>query len=535
VGTSFEESVTPDPGTRLRGYVLSVAVVLLALGLRLLLAPVVGGVAPFFLFTSAVIVASWCGGLGPGLLSTALAGVLIVYFFIEPVGSFLITHLGLGLRLGEFLAEGSLISLLMAQLRASRRRAERGAHDACGHREALRCAHDKLEVVNASLRQEIAEREHAEDALVRQATILQSILDNMADGVVVVDQDERFMAFNPAAERIFGHGATSASSAEWPDHYGLYRTDRVTPFAAHELPLIRAVRGEGVSDQEIFVRHAGALEGRWIVVRGRPLREEDGRTVGGVVVCHDVTERKRAEQELVHQARELARSNAELEQFAYVASHDLQEPLRMVGSFTELLARRYRGQIDEKADRYIGFVVDGVARMQQQIQALLSYSRAGTGGTAHRPTDCEEVLRRTLVDLRPTIDAAGARVDHEPLPTVPALATQVGQVFQNLIANAIKFRGAGPPEVHVSARRDANDWVFCIRDNGIGIDPQFADQIFIIFQRLHGRDEYPGTGIGLAICKKIVERHGGRIWVESRPGAGARFFFTLPTTGEGLP
>lgn len=238
--------------------------------------------------------------------------------------------------------------------------------------------------------------------------------------------------------------------------------------------------------------------------------------------------RRRAEQQLEQRAEELARSNAELQQFAYVASHDLQEPLRMVASYTQLLARRYKGKLGEDADTFIGFAVDGATRMQQLIQDLLAYSRVGTRGKEFLPTDTNALVDQVIADLAPAIAESGATVTRDDLPTVSADALQLGQVFQNLIANAIKFRGDAAPRVHVSARREGNQWAFAVSDNGIGIEPQYRDRIFVLFQRLHGQGEYPGTGIGLAICKKIVERHGGRIWVESEPGKGSTFTFTIP-------
>jgi len=227
---------------------------------------------------------------------------------------------------------------------------------------------------------------------------------------------------------------------------------------------------------------------------------------------------------------DVARSNRELEQFAYVASHDLKEPLRKVQSFTELLAQRYQGRLDERADKYIAYTVDGAARMQRLIDDLLAYSRVGRPQMTTAPTDLNAVFRRVVHDLDAAIQEQGAEVSADPLPTLNVNDQQIGLVLQNLIGNGIKFRGAAPPRVRVSAALRDGEWVFSVRDNGIGIAPQYFDRLFQIFQRLHGRAEYPGTGIGLAVCKKIVERHGGRIWIESEPDKGATFLFTLPAT-----
>lgn len=241
-----------------------------------------------------------------------------------------------------------------------------------------------------------------------------------------------------------------------------------------------------------------------------------------------IRERERVEEKLKQTMAEFARSNSELELFAYVASHDLQEPLRMVTSFTQLLEKRYKNKLDKDADEFIEFILDGATRMQSMINDLLQYSRVGTRGKPFKLTDFESVFGQSLVNLKIAIDENNAIITHDPLPTLMADSTQMIEVFQNLISNAIKFRSKESPQVHVSALKKRNEWVFSVRDNGIGIAPEFFDKLFIIFQRLHSRSEYPGTGIGLAVCRKIVERHGGKIWVESEPDKGSTFYFSIP-------
>ena len=234
-------------------------------------------------------------------------------------------------------------------------------------------------------------------------------------------------------------------------------------------------------------------------------------------------------------AEELAQSNQELQQFAYVASHDLKEPLRMVTGYTQLLARRYKGKLDVDADEFIGYAVDAAARMQTLIDNLLAYSRVGRRGKKFRPADCEAVFGRALNNLGAAVEESGASVKHDPLPTVMADETQLDQLFQNLIGNAIKFCDKHAPRVEVKAEPRGSEWVFAVSDNGIGIEPRYHNRVFEMFQRLHLREEYAGTGIGLAICKKIVERHGGRIWVDSIPGEGSTFCFTLPKEADPIP
>ena len=269
-----------------------------------------------------------------------------------------------------------------------------------------------------------------------------------------------------------------------------------------------------------------------------------------LMLVDDITERKQAEEELMKYREhleelvkdrtedlrkameDLMHSNAELERFAYVASHDLQEPLRMVTSYLQLLERRYKDKLDSDALEFINYAVDGSNRMKTLINDLLAYSRVGTRGKEFALTDCEEVLECVLSNLEVSIAESQGKVTHDPLPRLMADDVQLESLFQNLIGNAIKFHGKKPPRIHVGIKKDEKNWVFSVSDNGIGIDPQYFERIFIIFQRLHNRQEYPGTGIGLAISKRIVERHGGRLWIESQPGKGSTFYFTLPMKGE---
>jgi signal transduction histidine kinase/HAMP domain-containing protein len=381
------------------------------------------------------------------------------------------------------------------------------------------------------------------------ARILQSVLDNMGEGMAVADSRGAFVIWNPAATRILGKGPFDGGADDWPAHYGLHRPGGRELYPAPELPLARAMRGELVNETEMFLRAGNEAEGRWLSATARPFRDDDGALRGGIVVFRDISERKAAEEELralnatlemriaertaalEERASELKRSNEELEAFAYVASHDLQEPLRAMASYAQLLKRLLGGQISSDADLYIGHVLEGAARMRALINALLDYSRVGRRALDLRATPLESVFDTAMADLSTTISESGAQVTRSPLPVLAADPVQLGQLFRNLITNAIKFRRDDAPVIDVSAELVDDQWRFAVRDNGIGIDPKHHERIFIIFQRLHGRDR-AGTGIGLAVCKKIVERHGGRIWVESESGKGSAFFFTLPVRGE---
>jgi light-regulated signal transduction histidine kinase (bacteriophytochrome) len=267
---------------------------------------------------------------------------------------------------------------------------------------------------------------------------------------------------------------------------------------------------------------------RWISHYCQPVHSKDGNFLGSRASSRDITQHKKAEEELKKLSNDLARSNVDLKDFAYVASHDLKKPLQSIEGFAKLLARRYRGKLDAKADELIEYIGSGVKRMQEFIKDLLEYSQVGAKEKKFKSTDCSGVVEKAVGNLQATIEESNAFVTYDELPTVMGDTPQMISLFQNLIDNAIKFRGEQAPGIHISAERKEDEWVFSIRDNGIGIDLKDSERIFGMFQRLHGSADYPGTGIGLAICKRIVERHGGRIWVESETGKGSTFYFTMP-------
>ncbi len=350
-----------------------------------------------------------------------------------------------------------------------------------------------------------------------------NILKSMAETLMVIDPDGTIQRVNQAAISLLGYERHELVGRSAGDVF------------EEGVDVLSLLKQSGLND---VIRRVDtsvvAKDGRHVAVSlsGSVMRGEDGEIQGMVCVAQDITERKHTHELLEQQTQELARSNGELEQFAWVASHDLQEPLRMVASYTQLLSKRYKGKLDADADEFIAFAVDGATRMRRLINALLELSRVGTRGKDFEATDCEAVYDRTLVNLQGLVEESGALVTHDRLPTVMGDVTQLGQLFQNLIANAIKFRGDEQLTVHVGAEQRNGHWEFCVRDNGIGIDPEYAERIFVVFQRLHGKGDRPGTGIGLSICKKIVELHGGRIWVESLPDDGATFYFTLPVNEE---
>jgi PAS domain S-box-containing protein len=350
------------------------------------------------------------------------------------------------------------------------------------------------------------------------------LLEAAPDAMVVVNVAGEIVLLNLQAEHQFGYRR---------DELVGQKVTNIIPDGFAE----RLVADSTRSAAEALAQHIGTgieLSGRRkdgsefpIEIMLSPLASADGILVTAAV--RDISERKSAERKLIHAVEELKRSNDELEHYAYVASHDLQEPLRMVASYTQLLAKRYKGRLDSDADEFIAFAVDGSNRMQRLIQDLLAFSRAGADRKVAGSVSSEAALQGALLNLQAMIEESDAVVTHDSLPAVIIDDTILTQIFQNLIGNAIKYRGADAPHVHVSAAINAdNAWIFSVSDNGMGIDPKYFDRIFVLFQRLHGRNEFSGTGIGLAICKKVLERIGGRIWVESQPGNGSTFHFAVP-------
>ncbi|MCC6748468.1 MAG: PAS domain S-box protein [Deltaproteobacteria bacterium] len=362
----------------------------------------------------------------------------------------------------------------------------------------------------------------AQQALEETEARARAVLDTAAEAIVTVDDEGRAETYNAAARRIFGYRAEEVLSRPvallfpWPLPAELPRPNGTSPASRGEV----LTRGHRLTGRR--------KDGTQVPLELSVSLLRVGTRAIYTCIARDITARVQAEAALEVRSEELARSNAELEQFAYIASHDLQQPLRSVVTFLQLLSRRYQGKLDTQADEYITFAVDGAKRMQTLISDLLAYSRVQRAETPPARVELNALLTEVQENLRGSIEAAGAQLVVWPLPTVLGQSSQLVQLFQNLVDNAIKFRGSATPRVEIGFEARGDEWVFHVKDNGIGLDPAYADKIFVLFQRLHGRGEYPGTGVGLAVAKKIVEQHGGRIWVESRPGQGSTFFFTLP-------
>jgi PAS domain S-box-containing protein len=371
-----------------------------------------------------------------------------------------------------------------------------------------------------------AVRAEADDDLRSARDYVEKLIDYANAPIIVWSPDWTITRFNRGFERLTGRKATDLVGQPLG---ALFPDEARDAF----LELIgQTLEDESRGIVEIPILH---VDGRQLTVlwNSSSIFAEDGATLLATIAQgQDITERKAAERVLRDRTDELARSNAELVQFAYIASHDLQEPLRMVASYTQLLQKRYAGKLDADADDFIGFAVDGATRMQTLINELLAFSRVGTQGGRFARTSLRDVMERVVHTIQGRVDEADATLHYEALPEIMCDAGQIERVLQNLVLNALKFRGDRSPEVTVSAERGDGEWLLSVVDNGIGIEEQYQERVFVIFQRLHARGEYDGTGMGLAICRRIIERHGGRIWVESVPGEGSAFNFTIPDLEE---
>ena len=374
---------------------------------------------------------------------------------------------------------------------------------------------------------DITKQRNAELALSASEALYRQTFELATTGIAHVDLAGRFMQVNRSLCEILGYSEKEligrpVKEISHPEDRNLTDSQRMR---------VRSGEKPSVRFEKRYIRKSGAIV--WVGLSVALACDPSGAPQYEIALFDDITERKKAEAALREAHEELKRSNGELEQFAYVASHDLQEPLRMVSSYTQLLMRRYGDKLDGDAKEFTAFIVDGATRMKQLIEDLLAYSRVGTRDKNFKPAEAESSLRRALTNLRAAIQDSGATVTQDKLPTIPCDEVQLAQLFQNLIGNALKFRKPdAAPAVHVGAADQGAEWEFTVRDNGIGIEPQYFERIFMVFQRLHDKGEYPGTGIGLAIVKKVVERHGGRIWVQSQPGAGTTFHFTMPKERE---
>jgi PAS domain S-box-containing protein len=382
-------------------------------------------------------------------------------------------------------------------------------------------------LVTAAIR-DISVRTAAEKHLAQMEGRYRGLLEAAPDAMVVVNQRGEIVLLNLQAEKQFGYHRDELVGQPVtniiPD--GFAERLIADDLRSAEDALTQQI-GTGI---ELSARRKDGTDFP-IEIMLSPLDSAEGVLITAAI--RDISVRTAAEQHLGQKVEELKRSNEELGQFAYIASHDLQEPLRMVASYTQLLSKRYKGKLDADADEFIAFAVDGASRMQQLIEDLLAFSRVATTGNALLDTSSEYALEQALQNLHWAIKDSGAQVTHDPLPTVQADEMQLVQLFQNLVGNAVKYQSPGIPRVHVSATRHGKtSWTFAVKDNGLGIDPQYFERIFGMFQRLHKRDEFSGTGVGLAICKKIMERHGGSLWVESQPGQGSTFSFALAGTGS---
>jgi PAS domain S-box-containing protein len=437
---------------------------------------------PFLAFYPVLVFAAALGGFGPGLLATVLSWFLVTYFFDSTPGIFGFTDLAELGRLVVFLMGGLGISAISeAQLRG-RERQERQARE------------------------------------LRELTQLTNL-----GPFIIRNERDQIVQWSEGCVRLYGFSTEEAIGRVSHD---LFQTEFPKPLEEINAILHQSGRWEGE------LKHTRA-DGTQLIVSSQWVLQNSSFGQKVLEICTDITRLKDTEESLRRTTEELKRSNEDLESFAYISSHDLQEPLRGINGFLTLLQQRYADQLDSKAQGYIGYAVDGATRMSHLINDLLQYSRVGRGERQFQLIDSAEVLAGALANLHSTVEEANAEITYDSLPVVMGDPNLLIQLFQNVIGNAVKFRSPdGPCKIHIGCKRNGPYWEFSVTDNGIGIESEYFDRIFVIFRRLHTRQKYEGTGIGLALCKRIVERHGGRIWVESKPGEGSTFLFEL---SPGIP
>lgn len=494
-------------------YGIAVLSALAALAVRVLLDPWLGSHAPYVTFMVAVAATVWLAGFWPALLTAAL-GIPAAFALILPSRE-PIEGGGIAQAVGVSIYAIGMVAI--ALLGRSMRQAQSNAQDEASLARSQQ----------ASIEQEVTRRKEAESQMHLQAAALEAA----ANGIVLTDREGKILWANPAFSRMTGYSVQEA----------IGQTPSVLKSGQHDAAFYEnmwkvVLRGEVWHDELVNRRKDGSLYTEEMTIT--PVPDGNGGIGHFIAIKLDVTDRQRAQAQLraakeaaEHSAQELARSNRDLEQYAYISSHDLQEPLRMVSNFVQLLRKRYDSQLDDQARQYIQYAYDGSIQMQQLVNDLLAYSRVNRAELNAQTVSAAACLETAVRNLSLTLAESRAAVTHDPLPMVKADPLQLTQLFQNLLGNAVKFHKEGQPAcVHVSAREQDGETVFAVRDEGVGIDPKYHEKVFVIFQRLHARGQYPGTGIGLAICKRIVERHRGRIWLESQPGAGTTVFFSLPQT-----
>ena len=384
--------------------------------------------------------------------------------------------------------------------------------------ESLSEKEAQLREYATQLEQKVEERTRE---LMKSEEKYRDLVENLPDAVFTVDQNGALIYLSPAVESLTGYSASEIMGRTFAEF--LHPEDLAHSFETFQ----QTLAGQAMVDELRFFTKSGEM--RWLRNSNKPIFAED-HVVGVHGLFSDITERKRAEEELKKTLAALERSNTELQRFAYVASHDLQEPLRTISSYMQMLERRYKSKLDKDAVEFIDFAVSGANRLQNMISGLLEYSRVETKGEQFEIVNCESVITQVIGSLKQSIEESKVDITHDPLPEVYGDRGQLVRLFQNLISNSIRYHGKERPRVHISTEKKITEYVFAVKDNGIGVAPEYREQIFVIFQRLHGR-EVPGIGLGLAVAKRIVERHGGRIWVESEPGKGATFYFTISIKG----